>query len=878
MAAYAALVSLMNNIEQIKIHPRLSTSLDSTHIQPLLEKAAFLLDFIEGCYNHGGGSKEAEEDMERRIASAAHAAEDVIESHIVDQIHAGTSEVSPRYSLDLKQIILDIDAIIAKATEEKQGWREEKSTHTAGPVMQGGEAGMVGLDEELTQLLDELTGYQPSRHTISIVGMGGMGKTTLAKNIYQNSLIIEHFDIRAWATISQQYSAKNILSELLSDAEKSTSRTEDALGEELYNVVEKSTSTTKDALGEELYKTLYGRRYMIVLDDIWNVEAWDKVRRYFPDDENGSRVVLTTRLLNVANDCGSSSCLKMDLLDENTSWKLFCDKASFPQKDDPPKLEDIGKMIVRSCKGLALSIAVIGGLLLKSPRTVGFWMHVLNSIPNSKEKQESLDVLSLSYNHLPPHLKPCFLYMGLFKEDLEIRVSNIIKLWIGEGFLKQKGSGELEEVAKGYIKDLIDRNLILVGRDSNDGKIRFCGIHDLLRDLSLKIAKEQQFFHVKEEDSIVNGRERRLIGSFKDPIELPLARSIFIQGFDRCSVRYRLLRVFEDGYDFTKEDYSGHANLRYLAYTTSDNFMELPSSVCLVWNLQTLIIKQTWVDQVIVAPGEFWKLRQLRHANCYNMYIPKPPEGEVLMLEKLQTLKTALNLRLCEEVCNIIPNIKKLHLRYNIHIQGYDKSDIECLCNLDRLHKLKSLNLIFDYFTYGPTEVPQFNKILRLPSCLNKLSLKGCHLGWEDMTMIGSLPQLQVLNLDFQSVSEGREWRPVIGQFLCLKFLKIDHCKLTDWIADCSHFPVLKKLLLIGLKNLQGIPSGIGEIPTLELIGLEFCSESAAISAVKIKEDQLENEGNDVLQIQVKTSGRQSFKRKLEREGLTTDNIQLEII
>ncbi|XP_057776505.1 disease resistance protein RPP13-like [Salvia miltiorrhiza] len=267
-----------------------------------------------------------------------------------------------------------MDAIIGKANELRVR-EDQPPTHSTPQYTQTGEeTAMVGFRDELIQLLHELTGQRSNLHTISIVGMGGMGKTTLAKNIYAHQLIIERFDIRAWATVSQQYNAKQILEQLLS-----------GLG--------KSSDKSVDELGEQLHKTLFGRRYLIILDDIWSVEAWDEVRRFFPDNGNGSRILLPTRLSDVANDCGSS-CFSKNLLDENESWELFCKKA-FQNEDCPSELEEVGKEIVRLCKGLALSIVVIGGSLLKSPRTVGYWKSVakdIESSPNSKEKEESLDM------------------------------------------------------------------------------------------------------------------------------------------------------------------------------------------------------------------------------------------------------------------------------------------------------------------------------------------------------------------------------------------------------------------------------------------------------------------------------------------------------
>lgn len=177
-------------------------------------------------------------------------------------------------------------------------------------------------------------------------------------------------------------------------------------------------------------------------------------------------------------------------------------------------------------------------------------------------------------------------------------------------------------------------------------------------------------------------------------------------------------------------------------------------------------------------------MRRLRHVDCFGIRVPDPciSEGQdECILENLQTLKKALNLRLSEEVCKIIPNIKKLHLGYDrvFYDYGYDDSLIECLCNLSRLHKLESLKLIV------PTRDRRMNKIMKFPNSLKELSLSYCELHWDDLAMmIGSLPKLEVLKLEMYSVSDGERWSPVAGQFCHLKFLKIDCCDLVIFISN----------------------------------------------------------------------------------------------
>ncbi|XP_057775433.1 putative late blight resistance protein homolog R1B-14 [Salvia miltiorrhiza] len=923
MAAYAALASLLNTIQQMMTHPTLSTSFHNIQIQSLQEKATLLLHFIE-TYHYGGGVSQEAQHLESQITSAAHTAEDMIESHIVnqllplsahhreaafsfslylqkkraiegenaaavgdvDQFHGGSNQPiekpAPHVAtgdgcLDyLRQIIEDMDAIIQKANElkEKQRFREEHSIPPLTLTQTREESGMVGFHDELIQLLDELTDQRSNRQIVSIVGMGGMGKTTLAKSIYANQLIIERFDIRVWATVSQQYNAKQILQQL---SDKDNSSDEDV-----------------DKLGEQLHKTLFGRRYLIILDDIWSVEAWDEVSRFFPDNGNGSRIVLTTRLLDVANNCGSS-CFSKNLLDDNESWKLLCKKA-FQNENCPTELEEVGREIVKLCKGLALSIVVIGGSLQKSPRTVGYWKNVareIESSPNSKEKEESLNVLFSSYNHLPPHLKPCFLYIGVLKltNYEKLNVSSLIQLWAAEGFLKPNGGRTLEELAEDYIKDLIDRNLILVGRQRKNGRMKSCDIHDLLRDLCLKVAEQQGLFHVNSR-SPIQGTERRLVCNkapwWREKARPSLARSMVGYVFQKeDSYKHRLLRILDAECNIAVEELFGCVNLRYLADRRSlgQGMFVLPSSISLAWNLHALIFQKSspWGPRV-VAPIEIWKMPQLRHIQCGGGFYLLHPDGQLqddlIILENLQTLGKAVNLRLSEDVCKIIANIKILHLQYNDALQGWDASLIGCLCNLDRLRRLESLKLTCD-IRWGNMYC-KLNEILTFPRLLNKLSLSNIGFEWDDLRMIGSLPLLEVLQVRRNCVTGKNRttWSPVDGQFQRLKFLKIDWGNLTCWNADSCHFPILEKLLLVDVFELEEIPWGIGEIPTLKLVHLHLCSNSAAISAIKIKDEQLEYQENDDLQIQIRVDNYnlKRFMAMVETEGLTLDNVQFKLI
>ncbi|KAL8557535.1 hypothetical protein ACS0TY_004829 [Phlomoides rotata] len=226
------------------------------------------------------------------------------------------------------------------------------------------------------------------------------------------------------------------------------------------------------------------------MDGILSTDAWDDVRNIFPDDKNGSRIMLTTRLSDVATYASSSSPLhQMKFMDGSHSWNLLKLKVfRNSQELEFPELEDMGKAIARGCRGLPLAVVLVAGILSTVDKTQASWEERKNI--NSVVDRQLDEILSLSYMHLPHHLRPCFLFMATFPEDHSIRVLRLIKLWVAEGFLKDQG---LEEKAEEYLEDLVKRSLVLVTSWKSNGKIKSCSLHDLVRDMCIRKAEEEKF-------------------------------------------------------------------------------------------------------------------------------------------------------------------------------------------------------------------------------------------------------------------------------------------------------------------------------------------------------------------------------------------------
>ncbi|KZV56497.1 hypothetical protein F511_22305, partial [Dorcoceras hygrometricum] len=694
---------------------------------------------------------------------------------------------------------------------------------------------------------------QSNLQILSVVGMGGIGKTTLARHIFSNPLIVNHFDLQAWVTISQQYSVHEILLGLIKDT-----KVVEGEGEQL-------TGLNEDELGLRLHKILFGRRYLIVMDDMWSIEVWNVIKRFFPDNNNGCRILVTTRLSNVADDFHSCTPHRLPLLDEVQSWSLFCNKVFGKSESCPLELEEIGKTIGRNCRGLPLAIAIISGLLAKSSRTVEYWESVANDTYDALNiggRGFCFEILSLSYRQLPVHLKPCFLYMAIFPEDSNIRVSMLVKLLVAEGIVKPIRYRSLEEVAEDNLKDLIDRNLIQVHDYGSRNNIKSCTIHDLLRELCLKEAQKEKFLCVAMIHSLnrhprsISDMRRLIIQRTSDEEEFQqevfdamssasCARSLICRdsGYRpiKLPVRSRLLRVLSIGSIYPLEEILQQVNLRCIHSRVGDE-LNIFESLSLPWNLQTVNFGGTWSLRPIILPTEIWEMPHLRHlkTGVRDFYLPDPPSTnskngrrDIFELKNLQTLSTIRDFRCTDEVFRRIPNLKKLGLTYRRFSGGWDYYEVY---NLAHLHNLESFTL------RNWEELPQN---FCFPRSLKKLTLIESRMPWEYLTVVGSLPHLEALHLMY-CADMGREWNPVEGQFLKLKSLRISRTNLEEWIADSSHFPNLEKLQLYSLKGLKEIPYGIGEIGTLRSISLLGCSSSANASAEKIQEEQQQLGNSDL--------------------------------
>ena len=394
----------------------------------------------------------------------------------------------------------------------------------------------MGFESPRDKLIEWLVEGPSNRMVISVVGIGGLGKTTLVKKVYDNEIVVTHFDCRAWITVSQSYKMEELLREIIKQVYKAR--------KEFYP---KEIDTMKEtSLIEKLKQYLDELRYVVIFDDLWVVEFWEHVKYAFPKNNKGSRIVITTRSEDVAPSDKESPyyhVYKLPPLSLEKALELFYKKVfQCDGGECPPIFIELSHAIVERCRGLPLAIVAIGGLLSTKDKILYEWCKLHNSLSSELETNPHLmnitKILSLSYHDLPYNLKACFLYFGMFPEDYSINCARLIRLWIAEGFVKEKKGITLEDVAQGYLNQLIRRSLVQVAWSDDVGRFRSCRVHDMLREVILSRSEELIFSLISMQDYTNFDRIARRLSIQKNvntslkSITSSQTRTILILGLD----------------------------------------------------------------------------------------------------------------------------------------------------------------------------------------------------------------------------------------------------------------------------------------------------------------------------------------------------------
>ncbi|KAJ9158771.1 hypothetical protein P3X46_024322 [Hevea brasiliensis] len=297
---------------------------------------------------------------------------------------------------------------------------------------------IIGRDEDEKKIIDSLLcpDNQSNVSVVAIVGFGGLGKTTLAQLVYNDEKVMNYFDLKIWACVSEESNVEMVVKIILKSANVEVSK------------------LPLEQLQIRLRKHLEGKKYLMVLDDVWNVDfrIWGHLRKYLMDGAIGSKILVTTRNKRVALAMEVDSPYALGGLTEDQSWDLF-EKLVFREGTSRvnPNLIEIGKKTVKKCKGVPLAIRALGGIMRLKSSESDEWLFVSeNKMWKSFEDDSDIGpVPKLSYDYLPYHLKQCFAYCALFPKGYVFDKERLIYLWMTQGYVQcwsQSGNESLEEI------------------------------------------------------------------------------------------------------------------------------------------------------------------------------------------------------------------------------------------------------------------------------------------------------------------------------------------------------------------------------------------------------------------------------------------------
>ncbi|XP_051223758.1 disease resistance protein PIK6-NP [Lolium perenne] len=476
------------------------------------------------------------------------------------------------------------------------------------------ESRLIGRETEKAEIVKLITTEDSQLDVISVWGMGGLGKTTLVRDVYQDEILSGKFEKRACATIMRPFNVNELLQNL-------------ALQFGYKDV-------------PEMNKELPGKKYLIVLDDISSNAEWDAIIQHFHATETSCRIIVTTRVKDIATHCSKKheKIYRLQSLEDTNALDLFAKKIfgkATNMDEEYPELVEHANLILKKCNGLPLAIVTIGGFLANQPKTVMEWRklneHIRAELVMNPEIGTIRTILMRSYDGLPYYLKSCFLYMPIFPEDYLVGRKRLVRRWSAEGYSREVQGKSMEEIADGYFMELISRSMILPSESSihSTKGINSCQVHDLMRDIGISKSMEENLVFALEEgcSSNIQGTMRHLAingnwkgdqSEFEGIVDMARVRSVTVFGEWKSffiSDKMSLLRVL-DLEDTTglRDHHLKHIgkflHLRYLSLRGCHAIYHLPDSLGNLRELVTLDVRGT---RIIELPRSIVNLQKLSY-------------------------------------------------------------------------------------------------------------------------------------------------------------------------------------------------------------------------------------------------------------------------
>ncbi|XP_052625519.1 putative disease resistance protein At3g14460 [Lactuca sativa] len=743
------------------------------------------------------------------------------------------------------------------------------------------ESGIVGREDDKKKLLEKLLGDKDESGSqnfsiVPIVGMGGVGKTTLARLLYDEKKVKDHFELRAWVCVSDEFSVPNI------------SRV-------IYQSVtgENKEFADLNLLQEALKKKLQNKLFLIVLDDIWSESYgdWEKLVGPFHAGTSGSRIIMTTRKEQLLKQLGFShedplhSIDSLQRLSQEDALSLFSQHAfGVPNFDSHPTLRPYGEQFVKKCGGLPLALRILGRLL-RTKTDEEEWKSLLDSeIWSLGNEDKIVPVLRLSYNDLSATLKLLFAYCSLFPKDYVFDKEELVLLWMAEGFLQHSAArNSMQQWGQKCFEELLSRSFF---QHAPHDKSLFV-MHDLLNDMATYVAgdffsrldieikqefgkeplKKQRHMSFVCEDYVVYKRFKPLKGA--KSLRTFLALSVGVVGswitfYLSNKVLNDLLQELPLLRDLSlthltisevPEVVGSMKHLRYLNLSWT-SITHLPENVCNLYNLQTLILSSCY--KLIKLPESFSKLKDLQHFDMMGSFMLKTMPLGIGELKSLHTLSSDIGLKLTE-----LKNLQNLHGK--VCIDGLGNVENSADAREANFSRKRFSELVLDWgdeFNVLRTkslEKEILNELMPYNGTLEKLrislyrgvefpnwvgdpsyrrltivSIESCEES-TSLPMLGQLPSLKELFIGGMSKVKvvGMEFLGTDLAFPSLEILEFDSMSgWEEWSTKSGAFPCLQELCIEDCPNLVRV--SLEALPSLRVLKLRKCGHGVLKSLVDI--------------------------------------------
>ncbi|KAM4091808.1 hypothetical protein ACJW30_09G163800 [Castanea mollissima] len=676
--------------------------------------------------------------------------------------------------------------------------REREMTHSFVP-----DSDVIGRVDDKQKIIDLLMhpGNNSNGSVIFIVGMGGLGKTTLAQWVYNDERIATNFDLRIWVCVSEDFSVLKLAKEILKSAGGGSSE-----------------NMSMDLVQASLRSTLKEKRFFIVLDDVWNEDRnkWIGLKNLLIGGQ-GSKILVTTRSQKVASNMAPGPIHGLQGLPDKDCLSLFI-RCAFNEGEHEqcPKLVDIGKKVVKKCKGVPLAVKTLGSLLY-SKTEEGDWISISNNeIWKLKQKENDiLPALRLSYNKLPSYLKQCFAYCSLYPKDFIYNKQDLIQCWMANGLLKKsnKSIEEMEDIGEQYLKELLSRSFFQEVKIYDTIRWSF-KMHDLLHDLSLCVAQNDYCLiedtkntnnfekarhvsildHKWGVDAIItflhklNNNMRTINFSLDDWVQFD-SINISESLVKTCISRFkhlRLLNLRHSTLETLSSSISTLKHLRYLNLNRNKKIKKLPDSICDLQNLETLIL--LGCNEIEELPRDIRKMVSLRYFQITTKQTRLPANG----IECMSSLR---------------------------YLSFYRCPRLECFN--EGIQRLTALRYLGFGYCKSLISLPQGMRHLTALECLGIGNCEKLNLMEGD-----DYPtRLQTLNIlvlpQLVSLPQGLK-----GSADTIQFLYICFCEnlrvLPEWLPDLIS---LRKLQILECPKLSSLPEGMDRLTALRELEISDCPE-----------------------------------------------------